>query len=215
MSLQTLDEKTFDHGTILAQSPAPGHIVPPTWSIEEVTKAFGLIGAEMLVQGLRDGVHVPPHREAGSAAEHPGKPPMHAPKVTKADAQVNWGAWTADDFRRRMRVFGSVWTRATNGKGEEKRVIFQDAEATPAEEASDAGQGALDAATVAFAYEHGNEGEKTAVDKVVRFDERSGSCAFQAGDGAWIRVSKVKVDGKAESAAVSALRPFRRRTIAS
>ena len=47
----------------------------------------------MLVQGLRDGVHLLPHRDAGWMAKQlADKPLTHAPKLGKAEAEVRWGA---------------------------------------------------------------------------------------------------------------------------
>ncbi|KAK5987218.1 hypothetical protein PT974_11342 [Cladobotryum mycophilum] len=205
ISLQTLDHKEFDHGTILAQTPAPGLPLPESASIQDLTKALGVAGAQMLVQGLRDGVHVPPHVDAGwMARQLAGGALVHAPKVTKADSQVDWTRWTTRDFQRRMRVFGAVWTRGVNAKGEVKRVILQDAEGVAGEEVD-----GVDG-TLALVHGSGEKGEATGerYERVLRVDDAAGVVHVQASDGGWMRVRRVKVDGKPEQAAASGLRPF-------
>lgn len=161
----------------------------------------------MLVRGLRDGVHVPPHQQVPWLTNRPAasEQPAHAPKVTKTDAQIDWYAWEAADFHRRMCVFGSVWTMAAGGDGEgpRKRVILLDAEVLSGED--DAMPQAQQKVTFAGSA-HGEESFTTAV----RIDERSGACAIQLPDGAWIRVRKAKVDGRPEKPAASALKPFTR-----
>lgn len=153
----------------------------------------------MLVQGLRDGVHVPPHVGVGSRLH--GREPTHAPKVTKADAQVDWAAWTsAEAFARRVRVFSSAWTRAVNDKGEEKRVLFQDVEAVARDDVGGA------QATVVFTQEDGQH------ERTVMVDEAEGAVAVRIGEGAWVRVRRVRVDGRNEQDAARALRPFLKKT---
>ncbi|POR37599.1 Methionyl-tRNA formyltransferase, mitochondrial [Tolypocladium paradoxum] len=195
ISLQTLDDRAFDHGTVLAQTPAPGLAIRRGASIQEVIREAAVQGAQMLVQGLRDGVHVPPHVAVGGRLH--GRGPTHAPKVTKADAQVDWARWTsAEAFTRRMRVFSSVWTRAAGDKGEARRVLFQDVEAV----AQDDVRGAQ--ATAVFAQEDGR------YERTVVVDEAEGAVAVCIGEGAWVRVRRVRVDGRTEQDAARAMRPF-------
>ncbi|KND89753.1 Methionyl-tRNA formyltransferase, mitochondrial [Tolypocladium ophioglossoides CBS 100239] len=199
ISLQTLDDRAFDHGTVLAQTPAPGLAMQPGASIQEVIHEAAVQGAQMLVQGLRDGVHVPPHVAVGGQLH--GREPTHAPKVTKADAQVDWARWTsAEEFTRRVRVFSSVWTRAVADQGEEKRVLFQDVEAAARDEVSGTA-----GATVVFAHEDGRH------ERAVVVDEAEGAVAVCIGDGVWVRVRRVRVDGRNEQDAARALRPFLRK----
>ncbi|KAH0599826.1 hypothetical protein MHUMG1_02616 [Metarhizium humberi] len=204
VSLQTLDDRAFDHGTVLAQSPAPGMPIAPDASFQEVLSAAAVKGAEMLIQGLRDGVHVAPREDVGwKAAALQGKQLVHAPKITKADGQIHWSAWTAEQFARRVRVLGSVWTHAVSDRGVRKRVIFLDA--TPVAQGDvlrQGGEGRL-------VCDHEGADEKRAGRhemKVVL--QQDGSCLIGIPGDSWIRVEKVKVDGKPEQMAVIALGSF-------
>ncbi|KAM0344647.1 hypothetical protein ACHAPU_007242 [Fusarium lateritium] len=198
VSLQTLDDKEFDHGTVLSQTPRPGITVPPGSTIQELTNLLAPIGAQMLVQGLRDGVHVAPRQNRGWKAEEFDKGQLtHAPKVIKADGHVNWTAWTADEIVRRVRVLGSVWTHAVNKKGEMKRLIFQDAEMVSSDGIR------ADGARVQF-VESSEQGEfETLVS-----GEGDGCCAIRTSDNNAIRVRKIKEEGKPERDAMVVLKSY-------
>ncbi|PFH55747.1 hypothetical protein XA68_17689 [Ophiocordyceps unilateralis] len=200
VSLQTLDDKCFDHGTILAQTPSPGLAVPSGASIQEVTALAATAGAQMLVQGLRDGLHVPPHRDAGwKAVELADRPLTHAPKVSKADSQVDWARWTtAEDFTRCLRVFASVWTRAADGQGQFRRLILQDVMAVEDEPVGVEGS---------ICFEH-DDADTTRLERTVRLDEASGACSLRVSEGVWVRLMRVKVEGKDWQDAATALGSF-------
>ncbi|EOO00337.1 putative methionyl-trna formyltransferase protein [Phaeoacremonium minimum UCRPA7] len=141
VTLQTLDEHAFDHGTVLAQTPLPGVPVPEECTLPQIHELLAPLGAELLVQALRDGAHVPPRVSVGwqpTAAQLAEV--RHAPKITKLDSEVDWGCsswardagtWTASDLARRFRALGlnSLWTRAVSPANGEKRVIWEDVEA--------------------------------------------------------------------------------------
>lgn len=131
-------------------------------------------------------------------------PPVHAPKVTKADSQINWQQWSAEDFTRRIRVFGAVWTHALGGKGVSKRVLFLDAE--PLAHGHQVG---LEAKKLVCGGQSGDARHETAVE----VDDGTGSCAIMVQDGQWVRVRRVKVDGKTEQAAAVGLRPFMSKSV--
>lgn len=136
VSLQTLSEKGFDSGEILAQTPPPGIPIPPGADVPTLRDLLADLGAEMLVDGLRRGVHVPPRQEVGW-----GDPPrdsegelVHAPKITKRDAEVRWGSggWSAEVVARRARVLGdALWSRALARDGRTRRAIFAGVEEVP------------------------------------------------------------------------------------
>ncbi|ROT41213.1 Formyltransferase [Sodiomyces alkalinus F11] len=119
ITLQTLHESKFDHGTILAQTPAPGLPVPPDADLPTLHNLVTPPAAEMLIQGLRRGLHVPPLQPVRRQArgnededEDEGEGEQkyaHAPKLTKDDRRVRWRHWTADEFVRRWRVLGPLW----------------------------------------------------------------------------------------------------------
>lgn len=190
VSLQTLDEVAFDHGSVLAQTPPLP--IPRDANLTSLTAKLADVGAAMLVQGLRDGVYVPPHEDVSK-----GSAERHAPKVHKDEAQVRWDAWTGDEWRRRRSVFGSVWTMGTltgrEGQGGKKRVIFTDFGVVPSAEGMDAMR------IVPLGVAGGVH---------ARLDERAGDCYVPLKDGCWARVGKVIVDGKPEQVAAVGLRPF-------
>ncbi|KAF5018188.1 hypothetical protein F66182_9845 [Fusarium sp. NRRL 66182] len=198
VSLQTLDDKAFDHGTVLAQTPRPGISIPSGCTVQELTKLLAPIGAQMLVQGLRDGVHVPPPSDQKWKAEELDEEKLtHAPKVTKADGHVNWTRWTADEIVRRLRVLGSVWTHAVNNKGETKRLIIQDAEVVPSEDSG------IDTANVQFV-----QMPDLGTFEVMVSDHGGGTCAIPTVGGNLLRVKKIKEEGKPERDAMVVLKGY-------
>ncbi|CAG7560141.1 unnamed protein product [Fusarium equiseti] len=198
VSLQTLDDKAFDHGTVLSQTPRPGIPVPPGCTVKELTDLLAPIGAQMLVQGLRDGLYKPPHQNKGWKGEELNQGQLtHAPKVSKADGHIKWSSWTADDIVRRARVVKSLWTEAINKKGETKRLIFSDVEAI-----SPSGFKDNDAA-VRFV-----EGQGSGVFKAIVSDQGDGSYAIATSDDKMIRVKKIKEEGKTERQAKATLRSY-------
>lgn len=160
----------------------------------------------MLVQGLRDGVHVPPLENAGWAAPD-GPELVHAPKITKADMQMDWTTWKADEIPRKLAVFGSVWTTGVvvSGKvaGAKKRVLFTRARIVH-EKCVAALWGVTQ--TVTFMNDAGLELEVS----VTIHEGSSSICYFQDAAGDWIGVERVKVDGSVEKDAADALKPFLR-----
>ncbi|KAK3326432.1 formyl transferase [Apodospora peruviana] len=127
ISLQTLSEDTFDAGTVIAQTPLPGIPINPSWSEAELNKLLADTGADMLVRGLREGLHVPPHVDVSWAAAPSSVqlPLRHAPKVTKDDYQVQWTSWTASDLALRSRLRNTAtWTHAIDKDGNKQRILF-------------------------------------------------------------------------------------------
>lgn len=136
VTLQTLHETRFDHGAILAQTPRPGIPVPPDATLESLRNLVTAPAAEMLVQGLRDGAHVPPLQpqqqpqprlaekvEDGSGfGDGLDSALAHAPKLTKLDRKIAWGDWTAADWLRRVHVLGPLWTEVEVGADAEAGV---------------------------------------------------------------------------------------------
>ncbi|KAG5755512.1 hypothetical protein H9Q69_001534 [Fusarium xylarioides] len=197
VSLQTLDHRTFDHGTVLSQTSRPGISIPPGCTVQELTSLLAPIGAQMLIQGLRDGVYVPPRQNTGwRAGELSDEQLVHAPKVTKADGRIRWTQWTGDDIVRRIRVLGSVWTHAVNKKGDKKRLIFQDVETISSEDIRNHG------AKVRLLEDTG------VVLETPIWDQGDGSCAIRTLDDSVIRVKKIKEEGKSQRDAMVGLRGY-------
>ncbi|KAF5535290.1 methionyl-tRNA formyltransferase [Fusarium mexicanum] len=197
ISLQTLDHRTFDHGTVLSQTSRPGISIPPGCTVQELTSLLAPIGAQMLVQGLRDGVYVPPRQNTGwRAQELSGEQLVHAPKVTKADGRIKWTRWTGDDIVQRIRVLGSVWTHAINKKGDKKRLIFQDVETISSKDIGNHG------AKIRLLEDSG------VVLETPIWDQGDGSCAIRTLDDSVIRVKKIKEEGKSQRDAMAGLRSY-------
>ncbi|OJJ47477.1 hypothetical protein ASPZODRAFT_1683575 [Penicilliopsis zonata CBS 506.65] len=118
ITLQTLHLKHFDHGVILAQTPAPGLEIPnpKTCTVTELSRFLAPKAAQMLVDGIRDGLFVPPLREAGWLASEKGNGLVHAAKITPDDRHVDWVNWTSLDISRRNRTIGPLWNNAVVAK---------------------------------------------------------------------------------------------------
>ncbi|CAJ2503042.1 Uu.00g104360.m01.CDS01 [Anthostomella pinea] len=115
VTLQTLDHATFDHGLVLAQTPAdpadPAALrIPPHCRTVEALQALVTPAAtKLLVSGLRDALHVPPLVDRGwkppsstsVAAEDPTNFLIHAPKIGKRDAQITRTVLRAEDASMR------------------------------------------------------------------------------------------------------------------
>ncbi|ETS74625.1 hypothetical protein PFICI_13109 [Pestalotiopsis fici W106-1] len=154
VTLQTLDDRTFDAGVVLAQTPlSDGSLfaIPPGCTVPELQAGLTPLATEMLVSSLREGRHVPPHRAVGwqqqqqqqqqdgsaSGSETPkGLLPdatAWAPKITPQMRQLvppsdqASPAWTARQTVLRQRVIGPLWCKAREAHGKVKRVIVDDA----------------------------------------------------------------------------------------
>lgn len=114
MTLQTLHHKTFDHGTILAQTPIPGFDIPNAdfCTVPELVNFVAPKGAQMLVDGINDGLFVPPVKDAGWRANEATENLTHASKIKPEDLHIDWANWTMLEINRRNRVLGSLWSKA-------------------------------------------------------------------------------------------------------
>lgn len=201
VSLQTLDPKAFDHGVVLAQTPSPGVPIPAGTTLQQLTVSLAKVGAEMLVQGLRDGVHVPPYSNAGWMVDQlKGEELVHAPKVSKGESQINWFEWNSTDVARFLNIFSTVWTHARNDKGKFKRVLLLDAESVSEHDVTGRGE------EIVFRFERGNEGHDVRRD--VRVDDEHDAFFIQMTGESWVRVRNVKVDGKTTQMAKVGMRDF-------
>ncbi|KAK8045096.1 formyl transferase [Apiospora rasikravindrae] len=92
VSLQTLDPHEFDKGLVLAQSRDDDLIkIPPRCTVPQLLELVTPVGARILVQGLRDGVHVPPLEEQSGVAksQDQGATVFHAPKIEPKDRDLH------------------------------------------------------------------------------------------------------------------------------
>ena len=129
VSLQTLHPEYFDHGAVLAQTPQPGIEIPrpSEITVPELTKLLASKGADMLVQGVRDRLHVPPLQtieqpliDENAALIRP------APSIEPEDRRIDWKTWSCETILRKERVLGPLWNiAATNPSTPNlKRIIW-------------------------------------------------------------------------------------------
>lgn len=207
VTLQTLHETTFDHGVILSQTPRPGIWTGNSSSLADINTVMAAEGARLLVDGLRRGDHVPPYVEAeGVQWEGDGRPPQHAPKISKADTGVDWTSWAAEDWRRRLRISRAVWTvvGVPGEEGARRRVIFHDA--SEVSEADVTGhRGTLDVYNGPLQQGDGEAEE--------RYTIEASTCSVTGnvfikllGGNTWVRCQRAKVEGKPERAAAVTLK---------
>ncbi|KAE8350039.1 methionyl-tRNA formyltransferase family protein [Aspergillus coremiiformis] len=114
VTLQTLDLKDFDHGVILQQTPPPGFEIPNPGSctVPELLDIVAPKGAEILIDGIRKGLFVPPVEDAGWRSPEEHKPLIHAAKIKPENRHIDWANWTWLDITRRTRVLGPLWSKA-------------------------------------------------------------------------------------------------------
>ncbi|KAF4631066.1 hypothetical protein G7Y89_g7074 [Cudoniella acicularis] len=127
VTLQTLDETSFDHGVILSQTPLPGLPIPSpeTFTYNDLLEFIKPKAAEMLVQGLRDRLFVPPLIDVG---HYESKALKHAPKITPQDRQIQWSHMDAETIYRCHRALQRLWSNVWVDENTEKRIIFEDLE---------------------------------------------------------------------------------------
>lgn len=164
VTLQTLDHINFDNGVILDQTPSdpsdPAALrVPPTSSIlasspptvADLLNIVSPAGANMLVDGLRSGLHVPPFRSPAPALpplstivnsageqETVPSPIVHAHKITKDDRRLTLAIiedcqarFQSNMLARRHAAIGPLWFISCNRWGQKKRIIIVEMIASP------------------------------------------------------------------------------------
>ncbi|KAH7358914.1 methionyl-tRNA transformylase [Plectosphaerella cucumerina] len=201
ITLQTLHEAKFDHGTILAQTPLPGIAVPPDADLRRLHQLVTPAAAEMLVRGLREGVHVPPHEAVAPNEDVPGL--SHAPKLVKKDRQVRWESWSAEEFVRHQRVLGPLWTEVMRGT-ERKRVILEDGEVVDGVEGQQRG---IRCSTIEKGEDsRGGETVMSFVDTGRSSGgDGSGGVVISMAGGSFLKVREMKVEGEKKKPAGAVL----------
>lgn len=121
-----------------------------------------------------------------------------APKVTKGERRVSWGAGP-EEIVRRLRVLGPLWGEVKGRKGAE-RVIVRDAEVVeePVE---------CEWKEVEFLEESGEGGELRPV-RIRYCVEGDGAVVVGLPAGGALRVGEIVVGGKGVKRAAVALAPF-------
>jgi len=131
---------------ILDQTPAPGFEIPnpDSCTVPELLELVAPKGAEILLNGIRNRIFVPPVKDAGWRAAEGGDL-IHAAKIKPEDRHINWESWTWTDISRRNRVLGPLWSKALvpndspdgSASFQQKRVIFTRIEEVNPPEGSD------------------------------------------------------------------------------
>jgi methionyl-tRNA formyltransferase len=225
--LQTLHTKTFDHGAVLAQTPYPGIPVPENSTLESLHDLVTPIGAQMLVQALRDGLHVPPLTSVGWEPDAKQLESLeHAPKLTKHDRQIRWETWSAAEFLTRQRVLGPLWSLARNRDGAVKRLILEGVEDVPypprmvghlrslegSKEGGDEVVPPEDMGRVAWLWKpeskSGEQGATHQFEMPYFVDEDGEGVFVPAAAGGCLRVARVKAEGEKSKPAAGVFRGF-------
>ncbi|KAL8631323.1 hypothetical protein Q9189_002922 [Teloschistes chrysophthalmus] len=112
VTLQTLHLTQFDKGKIIAQTPYPG-IEHSAETFEQLRDLTAPLGAELLVNSLRNGLFVAPVQEVGWCGPDQSLTRFKkASKIGPEDRHIDWASWSADEILRRQRVIGPLWNFA-------------------------------------------------------------------------------------------------------
>jgi hypothetical protein len=176
----------------------------------------------MLLEGLRTGVHVPPLVDVSWT---PPFRPAHAPKLGPIDRQMDWLSWTAEETIRRHGVLGPPWGIIVVEGKTPTRVILEDLEVVSLDREAENGLGSVGVVQWLPKRANGEGGDEhghritTTMKALPPPDHASGQRGITGWSdsvlirlpndaGAWLRVGKVKVEGKDFKPAKSVFRLF-------
>lgn len=139
VTLQTLHPTEFDRGEVLAQTPLDAQwVIPPDATVPVMVRALSRLGAEMLVDSLRKGLHTGPVGTKGRGwldQVAPADPPplAVAPKITPEDRRLvpldeKFPELDVEDVAVRLRAIGPLWFVTKAGL---QRVIIEEAALEP------------------------------------------------------------------------------------
>ncbi|KAI1353508.1 formyl transferase [Xylaria sp. FL0043] len=143
VSLQTLDPSAYDHGVVLAQTAPPLHIPPSCTTVAALQALVTPVATQMLIDGLRAGLHVPPHEPVNNPERERDQAQLtHAPKITNGDRQITVAVLQARDsevteggrvvtatwgtLARRQAAIGPLWFLSRDRQGRQKRIILEE-----------------------------------------------------------------------------------------
>ena len=131
VTLQTLDEKAFDHGIILAQTAQKDCNMPDLIKLnhDQLLERISPMAAEQLVHGIRNRLFVPPLVDAGWYKVSEASL-VHARKLTKDDQKIDWNR-PGRAIERRHRALGRLWNELYIDRETSARVIFEDMSYVP------------------------------------------------------------------------------------
>lgn len=131
VTLQTLDDKAFDQGIILDQTPQAEAIAAQRGqTFTEFTDYIGTKGAEMLVRGIDNRVYVPPLVERGWYSKSPENL-TYAHKTTSADTRADFVSSTAREIVLKSHAFRRLWCKVWTAPGTVMRLILEEIEHCP------------------------------------------------------------------------------------
>lgn len=159
----------------------------------------------MLVEGLRAGLHVPPHVHAGWAPSPSERTQLaHAPKITTDDKRLRFGTLdSAAVIERQARTLGALWCTINNPKDLEVGKLMKLNDITVTTETPPV----FEAASEFFELNIGTElkvvellPENDGRNVWIRVSDKKGHF--------YLRIGKVTTEGKSPQHAWSALKPF-------
>lgn len=133
VSVQTLHPTKFDHGQILAQTPLPGIEAGENSTVKGLEARLAPLGAELLVQTLRERLFVNPISSITHSVEDVRtalnvKKLAFAPKLTAKDREIDWGKDSNESIFLRSTALGDLHNSRhhdeASGIKEGKRIIF-------------------------------------------------------------------------------------------
>lgn len=206
VTLQSLHPEHFDGGVILQQTPQPGFEIPDpdACTVPQLFELVSTKGAEILVDGIRKGLFVPPVQDV--VGSHPTEKPknlIHATKVTTQDRHIDWKLMSGETIKRRSRVIGPLWNMSlvppdprNNKPAYDRRVILTDMkEVSPIEHSE----------KFAFATEPGRPFLASPTKMGQQKGKKEGIYVWTA-DQKQLRIDKMKVEGEVDAEAVKASR---------
>jgi methionyl-tRNA formyltransferase len=111
VSVQTLHPQHFDHGVVLAQTPAPGIPIGPDTTATALEEELADAGAQTLVDVLKSGKYRAPQEDV---AWYTG-PTVHAPKIVKNDRSIDFATHSLKDILRIQNALRDPWCVLTEG----------------------------------------------------------------------------------------------------
>ncbi|KAK1760614.1 Methionyl-tRNA formyltransferase [Echria macrotheca] len=215
VSLQTLSPEAFDRGTVLAQTPRPGIPLSPTETPDTLLRKLAPLGAEMLVKGLRDGVHVPPYiSRAWTPSPKEQSSLREAPKIDSSMRSLIHAGCdeTAAGVARRYRALGPLWVvtepdNTLNPDDQGIRLKLDDIREGPSRDEVDA---LLKQNPVPDRVRQIRFLLWSPQVSIIVFPDggNDGSVALQLREGDYITVGRVTVEGQASQPAAVALQPL-------
>ncbi|KAK4162598.1 formyl transferase [Cladorrhinum sp. PSN259] len=126
VSVQTLSPEAFDHGTVLAHTPAGRFLIGPHETTGSLRRELGLQGAKMLIRVLKQNLHVQPHVDVSPKVPNL----IHAPKISIKDKQVDWlvtrqslshlsSQPPSARIYNQQRALGTLWTHVRHRRPED------------------------------------------------------------------------------------------------